>query len=168
MKDLKVLSKFDHFVAHGFKPDFEMKLNRKELELIQMLEKHPNEPMRHYGRHLRVEKGSFSYLVDLLEAKGLLVRVADEEDKRSSQLELTEQGLEIAAKIKEARDKHLEEKLSIFDEEELKELDSALETIEKLFKKIEKEHPRPKRCKENRGGRPRGGHPRGRDFFMTL
>lgn len=136
MIDVTVLRKFSHEIHKGFKPQLTMKINKKEVELLMALTKDPNKPMRKYGRHLRLEKGSFTYVVDLLEAKGLIERILDEEDKRKRTLSLTTKGNTIVEEILVQHDVYIENRFAVFNENEEKELSAAIETIGRLFEKL--------------------------------
>ena len=136
MKDVKILRKFAQQVHSGFRPQLNLKLNKKEVELLVLLDNKPDMPMHECGRHLHLEKGSFTYVVDLLEAKGLILRTLDEEDKRKRTIKLTDLGKETFKEIHEQHEVYIENRLSVFSEEEITELNKAIETVERLAQKL--------------------------------
>lgn len=142
--NFKALARFSRGIERGFKPQFDFKLNRKEGELLMMLEHRPNRPFIEYAHHLRLEKSSFSYLVDLLETKELVEKVDNEEDKRKKTLKLTVKGSNTVEGLEVQHHEFMQERLRIFSKEELSELKNAVETVERLGKKLPdepKKHP---------------------------
>ena len=154
MKDITILRKFEHEVHKGFKPTLPVKLNQKEVELLVLLENKPERPMHWYGHHVRLEKGSFTYLVDLLEAKELITRVQDDEDKRKRSLSLSDKGKELSLDIQAQHHIYIDNRYSCFTEEEQNELDKAIEVFEKLLPKLPEV---PKRGPKRGHGKGRGG-----------
>ena len=61
---------------------------------------------------LAITVGGASKLVDRIEAAGYCVRKVNPEDRRSSLLELTSQGIELAGKARAVLDAELDERLS--------------------------------------------------------
>ena len=142
--NFKVLERFGKGIEKGFRPILEFKLNRTEIELLMLLEHKPDMPFKDYGRMIRLEKSSFTYLVDLLETKGLVNKIDDEDDRRRKYLEITQKGKDTVIKLKELHHEFMQERLKIFTETEIKELRKAVETIERLTEKLP-ERPRPDR-----------------------
>ena len=142
--NFKVLERFGKGIEKGFRPILKFKLNRTEIELLMLLEHKPGMAFKDYGKIMRIEKSSFTYLVDLLETKELINKIDDEEDRRRKYLELTQKGKDTIIKLKELHHEFMQERLKIFSEAELKDLKNAVETIERLAKKL------PERPKEER------------------
>lgn len=55
--------------------------------------------MLQLARYLDLEKSSLSGLIDRAQARGLVERVASEEDRRSTHVRITAQGLELARRV---------------------------------------------------------------------
>lgn len=145
LRNVHALSKFVHELKKGFRPHLDVKLNKKEVEVLSLVSRHPNSPMNKVGRIVGLERGSFTYLVDLLEAKGYVKRSEVDEDKRKKTLALTDAGSVIAEQIKEQHNIFIENKFVAYDEEERKELQGAIDVLDKLFEKLPKTPDRPRR-----------------------
>lgn len=139
--DIKLLDKFSRTIMHTFKPEVEIDLKPKEYHLITMLMEKPNRPLHEYAHHIGLEKGSFTYLVQVLELKGLLTRLDDENDRRKKTLILTEKGKELAITLDEQFNAHINDKLSVLTRSERDKLDESFKTIKSILPKL----PKPKR-----------------------
>ena len=136
MFKLDVLERFHKDVKRDFHPAVSTKINRSEMDLLLILNEVPNRPFRFYGHHIHLEKSSFSYVVDLLVLKGLLVKSEDVNDKRKKMLELTSKGQEIVRELNTQYDDYYEKRINIYSEEELKQLKEAVAVIKILSKKM--------------------------------
>lgn len=141
--DIRVLRKFNDRIMGGFNPLLKHDLKPRETHLISLIEKEPNRPLHFYAEHVGLEKGSFTYMCETLELKGIINRVFNEKDRRKKSISLTVQGLQIAKEIDLAFQQHLEDTFKIFTPEEMLELKEAIKTINKLNRKL----PRPPRKK---------------------
>lgn len=116
---LALLYKSSHFLHHrrGGK--------RGQGKVLKILAEHPEISQKELQELLGIESGSMSELVIKLEQKGLITRTKDEEDKRMTQLRITDLGLEVSKEIG-ARDGEEEQLLEDFltpeEQEQLKEL----------------------------------------------
>ncbi len=138
IEDFNVLIKFTHDVRRGFRLEIEPPLNHKETELLVLLSKVEGKPMFEYGKMVGLERGSFTYLVDLLRDKDLIIRVANKEDKRKKSLQLTEEGKEVVKEIEIQHKEYLSSRLEKFGEQDYKDLEEAIETIARLQEKLPK------------------------------
>ena len=82
MVDFRDLERFAKGISRGFHPAVSINVNRSEVGLLMMLSEEKRRPFKHYGSRLHMEKSSFSYIVDLLVLKELVIKVEDENDKR--------------------------------------------------------------------------------------
>lgn len=165
MLDFKSLERFSKRLSRGFHPTVNVKVNRTEVQLLMMLQKDKDMPFKHYGSRLHMEKSSFSYIVDLLVLKDLVVKVEDEADKRRKTLELTDKGVELVNELEQQHKTYIDEKLSVFSEEEREELKNAVSVIHELGKKLKgndkgdhmrrRHHDGPHRPHKERNHRPR-------------
>lgn len=114
----------------------DVKLNNTEEKTLIVLLKDINRPMIDYSRKLGLTKGYFTCVADNLEKKGLIERKTDSNDRRIYQIALTEQGRIIAKKIDQAHSRHISEKISVLETEDLENLKSALETIRSITLKL--------------------------------
>lgn len=159
-QDLHLLCAFSDRVLRGFRPELDVPLNRTEVQLIVLVNHQKNKPMKFYGSRLNLEKGSFTYVVDSLEDKGYVNRVQSEEDKRSRSLVLTEKGQELANDIKSQHDEYINEKLEVFTDSEVEEIEKMTSRFSVLLEKLpEQKGPRDRRHRRPHGRKPKGGRP---------
>ncbi|MCD4826379.1 MAG: winged helix DNA-binding protein [Acholeplasmataceae bacterium] len=137
--NFRVLEKFSKDIERGFRPEVEFKLNRNEVELLSLVKHKQELPFREYGRILHLEKSSFTYLVDLLEAKDLIVKLEDENDRRKKAIQLTDKGVKTVEILEEQHHEFMQERFKLFNDEEFEQLKTAVKVIEKLLKKLPKE-----------------------------
>lgn len=139
----KEFEKFSRNLSRGFRPNLDEKLNPSAIHLLARISHKEDLPIFAYGKMLRLEKSSMSYLVDLLEAKDLVLKKEDPHDRRRKSLVLTDKGKTVAKDLKEQHKEFLNEKLSVFDENQLAKLAEAYETVLKLGKILEESTPKP-------------------------
>lgn len=132
-----VFNKFAKYFKKGFKPNTTPKLNPSEVELLVAVKRQPNMPMFFYGRVIKLEKSSMSYLMDLLEVKKLVMKLENPEDKRRKSLVLTETGEKMVLELKKQHGAFVKERLEIFTEEEKIKLNTAYGILLDLDKKLE-------------------------------
>jgi len=154
----RIFQKFSESIFRGFRPELSGRIRPREIHLIKLIDSDPNEPMRFYAEHIGLEKGSFTYLVDVLEDKGLLNKASEGVDKRRKTLTLTDLGKEYLEDLKNQFDKYLEEAFINYTAQDKEDLKVAYETITRLAKKLPKaEKPRHHRIRPM----PRDRHPHG-------
>lgn len=136
MFKLDVLERFHKDVIKDFRPETSVKINRSEMDLLLVLSEVPNRPFGFYSRHIHLEKSSFSYIVDLLVLKGLVEKEDDELDRRKKTLILTKSGCNIVAELNTQYDTYYNKRMSIFSDEELKDLHQSLVIIKGLSRKM--------------------------------
>lgn len=146
MKEFKydVFNKFAGYFRRGFKPETEPRLNPSEVELLQAIKRHPDMPLFLYGKVIRLEKSSMSYLVDLLEVKKLIEKQEDQEDRRRKSLTLTAEGEKMVEELNKQHTKFVEERLKVFTDSEKEKLDEVYATLLELESKLDehrKKHP---------------------------
>lgn len=74
-------------------------LNTTEFAVLELLFHKGDQQIQHIGKKVLLSSGSITYVVDKLEAKGLLRRRPCSEDRRVSYAAITEQGREWMAGI---------------------------------------------------------------------
>lgn len=139
-----MFDKFAKYFKKGFKPETNPKLNPSEVELLIAAKRHPNKPLFFYGRIIRLEKSSMSYLIDLLEVKNLIEKLDDKEDKRRKSLVLTQTGEKIVEELHKQHKEFVLKRLEVFTEAEQEKLDEAYAILLELESKLEenrKKHP---------------------------
>jgi DNA-binding MarR family transcriptional regulator len=161
MVDFRDLERFAKGISRGFHPAVSINVNRSEVGLLMMLSEEKRRPFKHYGSRLHMEKSSFSYIVDLLVLKELVIKVEDENDKRRKSIELTQQGKSIVDELKTQHQTYVNEKLSVFSKEELKELEEAVKVVKKLGEKLRQVNEREHDDRGHRDDLHRSDHPKG-------
>ncbi|GEM_PF-1855663 len=136
MFKLNVLERFHKDVKRDFHPAVTTKINKSEMDLLLVLNEMPNQPFGFYGHHIHLEKSSFSYIVDLLVLKELVIKIEDENDKRKKTLELTSKGREIVHELTTQYEDYYQKRISIYSKEELKQLEDAVSVIKVLSRKM--------------------------------
>ncbi len=132
-----VIPKLVKFLLENFKPDVNLKTSEIKTLMVIHMQKH--KPMNFYSEKIDLQKGSFTYLVDKLENKGLLKREESKEDRRKKVLTLTEDGEKIAENITEQFIKYLGEKINILTDNDKERLFEALNVIDDIFTLLKKE-----------------------------
>lgn len=93
------------------------------------------------GKFLDLQKGSLTSMVDALEEKELVYRKGDPGDRRKTLVSLTEKGEEYRAWLMEQTEERVSEILNRLDEKDIIEYQTSLETLMKLFKKLDEKKP---------------------------
>ena len=138
LKRIGVLPKLVRFFKHGFRPDFKVNIKKSEVSLLMELKHNPGHTMKDYLGIVDMEPGSFTYLTDKLEKKGLLRRVRSDTDRRKTTLELTGKGSELTEKLMEQFDVHMYQKLKKLSADDRDLLLEAIITLEYILEKLEK------------------------------
>lgn len=149
--DVKVFNRFSHTIMRGFPREVDLGLRPLEMHVLTLIEHEGEKPLHFYAKHVGLEKGSFTYLLEVLEEKGYLKRLDDENDRRRKHVKLTAKGLETTALIKEKEAAYLDKVLNLFSDEQKKTLEEAEKIMRAFLKNFHDEHPR-----HHRG--PRGRH----------
>jgi DNA-binding MarR family transcriptional regulator len=96
--------------------------------------------MKHYQQATGIESGSFTYLADELERKGIVRRAPAADDKRKTVLSLTETGGHIADVICARADDHVAEKLTNLTDEQKQDFVTAMSVLEDILTQLEKQN----------------------------
>lgn len=96
----EALVDLSHHVLHLFADTGrEDRLSQQQVELVCAVIVRGSVGMTELGRLLHVEKSNLSNLVDRLEQRGLVVRTRDPNDRRATQVTLTDEGTAVAMKV---------------------------------------------------------------------
>lgn len=85
--------------------------------------------MTEVSRLLMVSNGNVTGLVDRLVAEGLVMRIADEKDRRATFVRLTPKGLRLFATVAEAHERWVDEILASFDDERSEAMIGLLDAL---------------------------------------
>lgn len=136
MIDFGALKRIGSDVRKGFIPTLDIKLRNREVHLLSMIQKHPNEAFIFYSERLGLERSSFSYIAETLELKGLILRKNSIDDKRVKYLTLSEIGIALTDDIERQFQLYLENLLSGLSKKEVNDVDNAVEVIKKIMSKV--------------------------------
>lgn len=103
--------------------------------LSVLLRKGPTK-MSEIGKLLKVTKPNITFLVDKMEEQGLIKREKDDSDRRITNICLTENGKKSIEEKKSALYKKIAGKLDLLTEEDIKDLNQALETSFDILGKL--------------------------------
>lgn len=109
------------FQAHG--------LNPTEFGVLELLYHKGKQPLQKIGGKILLASGSITYVVDKLEKKGLISRIASPEDRRVTYAVITDEGHQFMSEIFPEHEKNLHELMTALSDEEQKQ---AIELLKKL------------------------------------
>lgn len=130
VKKLKILPRLMKVLTGDFIPQSNYKLKKTESKTLMEMRCEEGKSMSYYCEKVDLENGSFTYLADKLEKKGLIKRVFVEGDRRKKVLMLTDEGHKVTEDTHNQFERHLATKLQVLEEEELDKLLNAIEILE--------------------------------------
>jgi len=128
---------FMHKVFHDFAPDTRgHTLNRTQTRVLMIVHTHGNPHMTEVCRHLNMERGSLTPVVDELIGAGLLRRARNRIDRRKVNLALTEEGGDLVTGFLDLAQRHLDAKLRRLPAEEKRRFERAVHDLHAITKKL--------------------------------
>lgn len=125
-----------HFTKNIFKyssiKEIDSNLNETHAKILLFVYKHKQRQMSKINSYIGIQKGAFTTSVDILVENGYVLKIKDEKDKRSTNLELTEKGVEMAIKLEENLYDSINDMFNSIDEDKKKEGDTAVKTLSKF------------------------------------
>ena len=125
-----------HFTKNIFKyssiKEIDSNLNETHAKILLFVYKHKQRQMSKINSYIGIQKGAFTTSVDILVENGYVLKIKDEKDKRSTNLELTEKGVEMAIKLEENLYDSINDMFNSIDEDKKKEVDTAVKTLSKF------------------------------------
>ena len=113
-------------VAHMMRARFD---DREGQRRILLMLNDASLSQRDLTRRLGIQPGSASEILSKLESGGLITRTPNEEDRRTTDIRLTDAGKELAGRVKEERRERRGEMFSCLTEEDKEALVSLLEKL---------------------------------------
>ena len=107
----------------------EQGLNPTEFAVLELLYHKGKQPLQKIGGKILLASGSITYVVDKLEQKGYIRRIASPDDRRVTYAETTESGNEFMASIFPNHEKNLHKTMAVLSSEEQQQ---AIELLKKL------------------------------------
>ena len=108
-------------------------VNPTEFAVLELLYHKGDQPLQHIGDKILLASGSITYVVDKLETKQLLKRVACPTDRRVTYAQITEEGKEFLEAI---FPKHQERIESLMDDLTVDEKATVIELLKKIGKSV--------------------------------
>ncbi|KSU62310.1 transcriptional regulator [[Bacillus] enclensis] len=93
-------------------------LNPTEFAVLELLYHKGDQPLQQIGGKILLASGSITYVVDKLEKKGLLKRVACPNDRRVTYAQITDEGRSLIDKIFPNHEMRIHELMSALTQEE--------------------------------------------------
>ncbi|MGD7043483.1 MarR family winged helix-turn-helix transcriptional regulator [Jeotgalibacillus proteolyticus] len=104
-------------------------LNPTEFAVLELLYHKGKQPLQKIGGKILLASGSITYVVDKLEKKGFIKRIASPQDRRVTYAETTEKGNDFMSEIFPDHEKNLHSMMSVLTSEEQEQ---AIELLKKL------------------------------------
>jgi MarR family 2-MHQ and catechol resistance regulon transcriptional repressor len=104
-------------------------VNPTEFAVLELLYHKGDQPLQQIGGKILLASGSITYVVDKLEQKGLLKRVACPNDRRVTFAQITDKGKDFIENIFPDHEKHIH---SLMSELTPEEKGTAIELLKKL------------------------------------
>ncbi len=139
-KSTNIFSKLMHYFSCTFKPLLDTPIKKNEVRTIIELYYNPGKPMKHYIDSVDMESGSFTYIADKLEKKGIIKRQSCKNDKRANVLNLTEKGELLAKELLNKINLHISHLIKDLDDQDLKQMKNAINSLEKIYEKLNSEN----------------------------
>lgn len=145
MRNLDFIENFmviHHFTKGIFKyssiKDLDSNLNETHAKILLFVYKHEQRQMSKINSYIGIQKGAFTTSVDILIDNGYILKIKDEKDKRSTNLELTQKGIDMAIKLESNLYKSINDMLNSVDENEKEEISNALNLLARFCMKNRK------------------------------
>ncbi|CAH2716534.1 HTH-type transcriptional regulator MhqR [Neobacillus rhizosphaerae] len=104
-------------------------LNPTEFAVLELLYHKGDQPMQQIGGKILLASGSITYVVDKLEQKGMLKRIACPNDRRVTYAQITEEGKKFIQDIFPEHEKQIDKLMSSLSDSEKME---AIDLLKKL------------------------------------
>ncbi|OLN22382.1 MarR family transcriptional regulator [Domibacillus antri] len=104
-------------------------LNPTEFAVLELLYHKGPQPLQQIGGKILLASGSITYVVDKLEKKQLLKRVACPEDRRITHAEITPDGIELIERVFPEHEQNIHDLIRVLSEEEIDEATNILRKL---------------------------------------
>lgn len=108
-------------------------LTPPQFSVLQALAAKPTLSFKQLGEQTLITKGSLTGIVDRLEQKGLARRIASTQDRRSSFVDLTDEGRATFARVASDHFAFLHQALAAFDAPDLAGIEAGFRRFRQLF-----------------------------------
>ncbi|TYS83437.1 MarR family transcriptional regulator [Rossellomorea aquimaris] len=104
-------------------------LNMTEFAVLELLYHKGDQPLQQIGGKILLASGSITYVVDKLEKKGLIRRVACPNDRRVTYAQITEEGEKFIGELFPRHEQQIHKLMSVLD---TGEKDTAIELLKRV------------------------------------
>ena len=130
LKALVVLMRSSQVIQDLVKQDMEKYgVNPTEFAVLELLYHKGEQPIQHIGKKILLASSSITYVVDKLEGKGFVERIACPKDRRVTYASITEAGKSFIECAFPQHEKKIEEVFSPLSDEELNTMIVLLKKI---------------------------------------
>ena len=130
LKALTILLRASSSVEKVVKKDMASHgLNATEFTVLELLYSKGRQPIQMIGKQILLASSSITYVVDRLEEKGMVIRIADNLDRRVTFCELTDEGKGLMEKIFPKHAEKIAELIEGCTNEEVQLLQSVLKKV---------------------------------------
>ena len=127
--------------------------------MLHCVQMNPGVSSRELCELLDLRPSSLSEMLTRGEEEGLLIRAADEEDRRGQHIRLSERGETLLAGMAEAQRNDAVRKTACFSEEEKEKLAELCDRLSEHLEKLSLDVPRPEHGPRHHGSGPRDRRP---------
>ena len=110
-------------------------LNPTEFAVLELLFHKGDQPLQQIGGKILLASGSMTYVIDKLEKKEYIRRVACAEDRRVTFAQITEKGKKLIEQVFPAHHNEIDRLMSVLSEEEK---DTAIELLKRIGLSVKK------------------------------
>lgn len=111
----------------------ELGLTPSQFDIVATLGNTPGMSFKELGEHTLITKGTLTGVIDRMQAKGLVERVADQTDRRSTTVRLTRRGELEFERVFAAHIAHLKYAFGKLSSAEMEQLEQILGKLEQRF-----------------------------------
>ncbi len=104
----------------------EEKLTQPQFQALRIVAKNHEVCMREIGDEMFVTAANITGIIDRLESRGLLRRTGRKGDRRTTNIELTPEGMELQERVVERYNEFIQDALRVFTQEEQEKLSELL------------------------------------------
>lgn len=110
---------------------------------LKLIDEYNNPSISKLGMNINVSKSQMTSRIDKLVAKGLVERINDDMDRRIIRIKLTKQGQDFLDNTQRTLEADIKELLNPMDLEEIKELETGIQTIKNTVLKLQHQKKNP-------------------------
>lgn len=135
------------FFMHTFMHDFpfhesELPLNKTQQKTLHIINYHNTVSMGKLCKHLNMEKGSVTSVIDALVDMDLIRRERDRSDRRRINIHMTEHGAEFVRRFEIRMGAHIQSKIDTLSEHDRNRFFRAIDDLQEITRKLAYENKR--------------------------